>query len=253
MLKLAKVSGIVASSTYAPSFFNLDEDLFSSSPSSPFIDSHQTPKECDSPSEIFTQLERTVNDVLRNNESCLVKIDTQFINPIAPWNEKSQDCIIISLGQPRTQSNKPLNLGVCIFGLNSRGNINEQYKTFLSLVGRQISSSLMTAHALEQEKKRADALVQLDKAKTTFFNNISHEFRTPITLMLGPLEDNIRRADLPSVVKEDLTLVYRNGQRLLKLVNILLDFSRIEAGRMKAIYRPIDLSTLTGIFIFPLL
>jgi signal transduction histidine kinase len=84
----------------------------------------------------------------------------------------------------------------------------------------------------------------LDRAKTTFFSNISHEFRTPLTLMLGPLEDLLDHAEL-QVEKEQLTLIHRNALRLYKLVNSLLDFSRLEDGRARANFEAVSLGRLT--------
>ena len=104
------------------------------------------------------------------------------------------------------------------------------------------------ASSYEEERKRAEALAELDRAKTQFFSNVSHEFRTPLTLMLGPLEDLLARG--PSAGGPDdhatLAVVHRNGQRLLRLVNTLLDFSRIQAGRNEAVYEPTDLAALTA-------
>src|SRR5581483_9052721 len=77
---------------------------------------------------------------------------------------------------------------------------------------------------------------------------VSHEFRTPLTLMLGPLEDALANAHgaLPPGARETLKVAYRNSLRLLKLVNTLLDFSRIEAGRIEASYEATDLAALTA-------
>jgi nitrogen-specific signal transduction histidine kinase len=103
--------------------------------------------------------------------------------------------------------------------------------------------------ALEVERRRVEALAEIDRAKTQFFANISHEFRTPLTLMLGPLEDMKRdAADAVALTPHyaQVDLVHRNGLRLLKLVNTLLDFSRIEAGRVQALYEPTDLAQLTA-------
>ncbi|WP_416668511.1 ATP-binding protein [Egbenema bharatensis] len=102
--------------------------------------------------------------------------------------------------------------------------------------------------AREEERQRAESLAELDRAKTQFFSNISHEFRTPLTLLLAPLQDvlNDRAHPLDPVHQERLELVHRNSLRLLKLVNTLLDFSRIEAGRMEAVYEPTDLAQFTA-------
>src|SRR5262249_19768354 len=118
---------------------------------------------------------------------------------------------------------------------------------FLELVGGQIATAISNARAYEEEKKRAEALAELDRAKTVFFSNVSHEFRTPLTLLLGPLEETLAQSDgLPSQSRERLEIAHRNSLRLLKLVNTLLDFSRIEAGRIQAVYEPTDLGAYTA-------
>jgi signal transduction histidine kinase len=112
-------------------------------------------------------------------------------------------------------------------------------------VASQIGTAVAAAQALEQAQARADALAALDRAKTAFFSNVSHEFRTPLTLMIGPTEEALAAPDR-ALYGEDLEIVHRNQLRLLKLVNTLLDFSRIEAGRVTAAFEPTDLSTLTA-------
>ena len=122
------------------------------------------------------------------------------------------------------------------------------YRDFFDLVTAQIATAVAHASSYEEERRRAEALAELDRAKTRFFSNVSHEFRTPLTLMLGPLEELLERSP-PTVSADDhatLAVVHRNGRRLLKLVNTLLDFSRIEAGRHEAVYEPTDLAALTA-------
>ncbi|MEO7497452.1 MAG: ATP-binding protein, partial [Massilia sp.] len=106
-------------------------------------------------------------------------------------------------------------------------------------------AALARVTAAEEERRRLDMLAALDRAKTVFFSNVSHEFRTPLTLMLGPLEESLEAADLPGAQRERLLIAHCNAQRLLKLVNSLLDFSRIEAGRNDARFVPTDLAALT--------
>ncbi len=89
-----------------------------------------------------------------------------------------------------------------------------------------------------------EGLGKFDRLKTEFFSNVSHEFRTPLTLILAPLEDLLSTQN-STLSRESLETVYRNALRLLKLVNSLLDFSRLEAGRLKALYVPTDLSSCT--------
>lgn len=90
-------------------------------------------------------------------------------------------------------------------------------------------------------------LKEFDAAKTEFFSNISHEFRTPLTLMLGPLREVLGQngSKLADSDLQKLGMVHRNARRLQKLVNSLLDFSRIEAGKLEAFYQPTDISKLT--------
>ena len=119
--------------------------------------------------------------------------------------------------------------GFLVAGISRRLRLDDRYRTFLELIAAQISAAIASARAYEQERKRAEALAEIDRAKTIFFSNVSHEFRTPLSLILGPLTDalvNGNGLDLPQ-----LHLAHRNALRLLKLVNSLLDFSRIEAGR----------------------
>jgi signal transduction histidine kinase len=88
-------------------------------------------------------------------------------------------------------------------------------------------------------------LGELDTAKTAFFSNVSHEFRTPLTLILGPVERALASSEA-MLAGDDLAALHRNALRLLRLVNSLLDFSRIEAGALSASFAPTDLSTLTA-------
>src|SRR5579872_1943418 len=111
-----------------------------------------------------------------------------------------------------------------------------------------IQRSRELAAALSEVRESHAKLAELDIAKTAFFSNISHEFRTPLTLMLGSLEDVLgeRGQKLPAAQREHLETAHRNALRLLNLVNALLDFARIEAGRMRAHYQPTNLSELTA-------
>jgi signal transduction histidine kinase len=122
------------------------------------------------------------------------------------------------------------------------------YRTFFELVASQTAAGLADALALEEERRRAESLAELDRAKTAFFSNVSHEFRTPLTLMLGPLEELLRQAPgmFPREAVESLATAHRNSLRLLKLVNTLLDFSRLEAGRVDASFEPTDLAAFTS-------
>jgi signal transduction histidine kinase len=142
---------------------------------------------------------------------------------------------------------KPGAMGVLVIGLAPLLLLDEKYRSFLMLVAGHIGTAIASARALEAAEQRADALAQIDRAKTAFFSNVSHEFRTPLTLMLGPTEDALGSPSR-SLSGPALETVHRNGVRLLRLVNTLLDFSRIEAGRADANFEPTDLPALTRDF-----
>jgi signal transduction histidine kinase len=109
-----------------------------------------------------------------------------------------------------------------------------------------IQRSHELAAALRELRTANSKLAELDRAKTEFFSNVSHEFRTPLTLMLGPLEDELsERNAWPREQRVRVETAHRNALRLLKLVNSLLDFSRTEAGRSQASFAPTDLAALT--------
>lgn len=135
--------------------------------------------------------------------------------------------------------------GFLVVGVNPYRLLDEKYSSFFSLVADQMATSFTSVHALEEEKKRVEALAEVDRAKTTFFSNISHEFRTPLTLLLGPIEDMLGNSNMPPAEKTRLQLVYRNALRMQKLVNTLLDFSRIEAGRVEGSFSKVDICTFT--------
>ncbi len=135
--------------------------------------------------------------------------------------------------------------GFLLVGYSPRRPLDESYRSFLNLVAGQLSAALTDAQAYEEERRRAEALAQLDRAKTAFFSNVSHEFRTPLTLMLGPLEELAVGDELNDGQRQRLALILRNAARLQRLVNALLDFSRLEAGRAQAYFEPEDLAALT--------
>jgi len=163
--------------------------------------------------------------------------------PTGPWDDPPQTAVMLPL-----RSNKPGSLsGFLVAGVSSRLRLDHRYRGFFELMAAQIATSLANAQAYEEERKRAESLAEIDRAKTAFFSNVSHEFRTPLTLMLGPLEQALG-ADPTTLPQHrgDLAIAHRSGLRLLRLVNTLLDFSRIEAGRVQACYEPVDLAALTS-------
>ena len=156
------------------------------------------------------------------------------------WAEPVDAAVVL----PITRPGLPQPYGVLVAGVSPRLPLDDRYRDFLSLVSDQIATAVGNARAYEEEKRRTEALVEIDRQKTAFFSSVSHEFRTPLTLMLGPVESALARTP-PVLAGGDLDLVYRNATRLLRLVNTLLDFSRIEAGRFTVNPQPTDLAALT--------
>ncbi|QAT86476.1 aerobic respiration control sensor protein [Corallococcus coralloides] len=155
------------------------------------------------------------------------------------------DAVGTFLFQPLAGSGTAAPLGVLVTALSPNRAFDEGHASFSELLSAQVAASLRNARAYEEERQRAEALAELDRAKTAFFHNISHEFRTPLTLMLGPLEDVLAQVPVTEAERKDLELVHRNAGRLLRLVNTLLDFSRLEAGRIDSCFEPTGLAAFT--------
>jgi signal transduction histidine kinase/DNA-binding response OmpR family regulator len=148
---------------------------------------------------------------------------------------------------PIAQPGKTTPSAILLAGVSPMRELDDGYQAYFDLLVSHLSASFAAAAAYEEERKRAEALAAIDRAKTAFFSNVSHEFRTPLTLILGPLSDLLAdEHDLSPDVRGQIELIHRNGLRLSRLVNMLLDFSRIEAGRVEALYVPTDLGELTG-------
>ena len=164
--------------------------------------------------------------------------------PGGAWSTPARSGVVIPILIPGREKS----VGYVIAGANPHKRIDESYRTFFELVGGHISSAVAAAFEYEQQRRRAEALAEIDRAKTTFFSNVSHEFRTPLTLLIAPLEDALanRHGILPMGAAASLATAHRNARRLLKLVNSLLEFSRIEAQRFRGSYQPLNLPALTA-------
>jgi len=164
--------------------------------------------------------------------------------PGGAWHLPATDAVVV----PVPASGETGRSVVLVAGLSPVRLFDDRYAGFLDLVARQIAAAIANAEAYEQERRRAEALAQVDRAKTAFFSNVSHEFRTPLTLMLGPLEEVMAKGEGQGFAENRglVSVAHRNGVRLLKLVNTLLDFSRIEAGKARAQFEPVDLAALTA-------
>ncbi len=162
----------------------------------------------------------------------------------APYPEAPSSALLLPITLPGAASPG----AVLVAALSSRLALDDDYVAFIERIADAIATNWASAHAHEAQHRRAEQLTALDRAKTAFFSNVSHEFRTPLTLIAGPLDDELaeREHPLPEHRRQRLETARRNTLRLLKLVNNLLDFSRLEAGRTLARYRPTELGTLTS-------
>ena len=179
-----------------------------------------------------------VEEVLRTGEPVTVSDVTARFGelPDGGWTAPPAQARVLPLvGEAGGQAT-----GVIVLAASAGHIVDEAYESFLGLVAQQTAALINGAVAYQVQQRRAEELAELDRAKTTFFSNISHEFRTPLTLIMGPVEElRARTAVRDPAARQELEVIHRNGLRLGKLVNTLLDFSRIKAGRMEARYEPV--------------
>ncbi len=109
--------------------------------------------------------------------------------------------------------------------------------SIISVQAGQLIKNLELQRKSFQERQESEKLQELDRLKTNFFTNISHEFRTPLTLILGPAKQILDQAG-ESKLKEQAETIFRNGAKLKNLANQILDLSRIDAAQMKLKTRP---------------
>ncbi|HET9775531.1 MAG TPA: ATP-binding protein, partial [Gemmatimonadaceae bacterium] len=181
-------------------------------------------------------------EVLRAvSERRLVEIDNLASRFGASRAHEHGRAVAVPIGAPDRRTV----VAVLVAGLSPQLRLDAPYRGFLELVAAQLATIIGAARAFDEERKRAEALAAIDRAKTEFFSNVSHEFRTPLTLILGPLDEALRDPSR-SLQGEALDAVHRNALRLLRLVNTLLDFARMEANRLASTFELTDLSTLTA-------
>nr|WP_239520574.1 ATP-binding protein [Blastococcus saxobsidens] len=161
-----------------------------------------------------------------------------------PFGDRVTDTVVLPLTAAR--NGEPL--GLLLAGRSPNRALDDEYRSFYELVAGQFAGVVVNIRAFADERRRAESLAELDRAKTTFFSDVSHELRTPLTLLLGPIGDVLESSTepLPADVRDQLELAMRNGQRLQRLVNDLLDFASIEAGRVTPVRVRTDLTSFTA-------
>lgn len=184
-----------------------------------------------------------ISDFSSLERAQVIHIDPANTLPTGLANQPVTQAILLPLTAPGQE--RPI--GLLIAGVSPVRQLDTDYQTFFDLIANQAATAIQNARAAEEEQQRLTKMAEIDRLKTQFFSNVSHEFRTPLTLMLGPLEDLLTAVDAPLTPAQQTNAeaAHRNALRLLKLVNTLLDFSRIEAGRFTATVEPVDLAALT--------
>lgn len=183
-----------------------------------------------------------VDKAVRGEAELIELIGGEWNVPAGAWHQPPRQALVAPLLR---QGESPL--GLLVAALNQHRAFDDAYRGFVELIAAHIAAGVGSARSYHAQQQRADELAELDRAKTAFFSNISHEFRTPLTLILGPVDElRSRTTGIDNHARRELELIHRNGLRLAKLVNTLLDFSRIQAGRMQAQFEPVDLPSFTA-------
>ncbi|WP_241383368.1 ATP-binding protein [Rhodococcus sp. CH91] len=168
----------------------------------------------------------------------------ELLDPRRALRDHPIDSVLLS---PLRISGRDSPRGILAVGLSPYRVFDTAYATFLELVTTKISGLLSDASAMDAERRRADALAALDAAKTRFLETVSHEFRTPLTLLLGPLHSVLDGE--PAVTEEQrqsLETARRAAIRLRRLVDSLLEVTRGEAYPTRAAVQPADPAALTS-------
>lgn len=175
---------------------------------------------------------------------------TVHVQAMSAGGEWSPSVATLTWTVPRTFTETWWFLGLCALGILSAGWIAFSLRVRALKRREQTLNTLVDeqTNELRTEKQKvsaqAEALRALDDAKSRVFANISHEFRTPLTLTLGPLDDlrDGLYGPLPAPMVEQVELARRNANRVLDLVNQLLDVARLEAGQVRLSAQPVNLS-----------
>jgi signal transduction histidine kinase len=186
-----------------------------------------------------------IEEVLRTRQAVIVedllaKVD---LGPRSGRTSPPRTAVVF----PLVRSSDAAPAGILVAGLSPRLPFDEAYRGFLELVASQVAAGIASAEAYDETRRRAERLAEIDRAKNIFYTNISHEFRTPLTLILAPVDDLLREevGPLTAPQRDTLLALRRSALRLRRLVSGLLDLSRVEAGRFEPQPEALDLASLT--------
>jgi signal transduction histidine kinase/DNA-binding response OmpR family regulator len=139
-------------------------------------------------------------------------------------------------------------IGVLVLGINPYWRPDDAYTAFASMAARQLGVIVTDAVSYQSERKRQQALAELDRARTQFFQNVGHELRAPLTMLLTPLQDILREPGvvLSAAARDTVETSVRAGDRLQRVVDTLRDISRAESGALAPDREDIDLASVTA-------
>ena len=139
-------------------------------------------------------------------------------------------------------------MGVFVIGVNPYWRPDEAYTAFAAMAARQLGVMITDAVSYQNERRRQRALAELDRARTEFFQNVGHELRSPLTMLLAPLQDILVEPGvvLPAAARDTVETSIRAADRLQRVVDALLDTSRAESGALIPDREEIDLTAVTA-------
>ncbi|HEX5907896.1 MAG TPA: HAMP domain-containing sensor histidine kinase, partial [Propionibacteriaceae bacterium] len=139
-------------------------------------------------------------------------------------------------------------IGVLVIGVNPYWRPDDAYTAFAAMMARQLGVIMTDAVSYQNERKRQKALEELDRARTEFFQNVSHELRAPLTMLLTPLQDILNEPGivLPAAARDTVETSIRAGDRLQRVADELLNLSRSQSGALMPNREDIDLASLTA-------
>ncbi len=156
-------------------------------------------------------------------------------------DDGADEAVVVPVGAPGEPP-----LAFLIAALQPWRALHDADIAWLRQCAAMVGGALALARSAAQDRQRAQALAELDRARSGFFAGVGQELRTPLSLVLGPLQEVLADPQVDVRARGALLLAQRNGRRVQRLLDALLDFSRMEAGRLQARFRPVDLAACTA-------
>ena len=185
-----------------------------------------------------------ISQGLFGRQCVLVKDCSRLIEGISlrAWDKLPESAVVLPIGDGAFADTPR---GLLILGLNVRSLLDAEHEEWLLSLQSFANASLNSTWARESEQEVLLRNEKMEKAKTAWFQGAAHDLRSPLTLVAGPLDDVMRTSLNPSQ-RQLLGLANRNLARIQRLVDSLLDFSRLEAGQMVGHFVPVKLDAFVG-------